>query len=336
MVLFDKGNIILKSLEFKKDPQEWMYQLRNAATAPDRLDAARALAEIKNNEDVAAALGEAARSDRFWAVRSESLRALGRIGGPAAQKQILAALGEPQPWVRSVAVGLLGGFKDEPSVAATLDKILREDRAYGVRGAALRSLAQQKAPNAFDALRAAAGMDSPDERIRSAALSAMGALGDDRAVPLLLEWSAPGKPISVRSPGIASLGRVAKQDKEVMKKLISYLDEPYQFIRFAAVLALAERGDPDAIAPLEKLAKDSNVSGGMSNFIQSQIARLKPKPAGAQPGAAGGEAAKGSAQVGAAEPSNQQILQAIEKLQKDLSEIKERLKKLEERVADKK
>jgi len=336
MVLFDKGNMILKSLEFKKDPQEWIYQLRNAATAPDRLDAARALAEIKNNEDVAAALGEAARSDRFWAVRSESLRALGRIGGPAAQKQILSAVGEPQAWVRSVAVSLLGSFKDDATVAATLDKIFREDKAYGVRGAALRSLAQQKAPNAFDALRAAAGMDSPDERIRGAALSAMGALGDDRAVPLLLEWSAVGKPISVRSPAIASLGRMAKQDKEVMKKLIAYLDEPYQFIRFSAVLALAERGDSDAIAPLEKLAKDSNVSAGMSDFIQSQIARLKPKPAGAQPGAAGGEAPKGPAQAGAAEPSNQQILQAIEKLQKDTAEIKERLKKLEERVSEKK
>ena len=43
MVLFDKGDNILKSLEFKKGATELIYQLKNAETVPDRADAAVAL-----------------------------------------------------------------------------------------------------------------------------------------------------------------------------------------------------------------------------------------------------------------------------------------------------
>jgi aminopeptidase N len=330
LVLFDKGGMTLRTLDFPKPPAEWVYQLRKASGVPDRLDAVRALAEIKGNDEVIAALGEAARSDTFWAVRIEALRVLGRLGGPVAQKQIFAALDQPEPWVRSVAVNQLGGFKEDASVAPRLDKYFREDKAYGVRAAAVGALARQKAPNAFDILREAAGMDSPDERLRSAALASMGVLGDERALPMLLEWSATGKPLNLRTPAIQSLSRLGVKNKEVTQRLISYLGEPYQFVRFSTVFALAERGDPEAIPALEAVAKNPEVTSGMSQFIQSQIARLKPPPAGAKP------AAPSAAQAAGAAPTNQQILEAIEKLQKETAEIKERLKKLEERLGERK
>lgn len=288
LVLFDKGDMILKSLEFKKEWQELVYQVRNASAVTDRLDATRALGEIKGNDDVVAALGAAAQGDKFWAVRSEALRALGRIGGPAAQKQILGALGEKEPWVRRVAVSLMGAFKEDPSVVGTLEKIYREDKTYDVRTATLGALAQQKAPSAFETLRQAVGTESPDDRLRIAALRALGGLGDDRAVLLLSEWSATGKPINVRGAAISGLGRLAKNDKQITQKLLGYLDEPYQNLRFNTVFALVERGDTDAIAPLEKLAASPDLGEGMADFIRGQLARLKPRPAGAQPGAPGG------------------------------------------------
>ena len=41
MVLFDKGDKILKSLDFQKTPEEWIRQLQTATDVPDRADAAR-------------------------------------------------------------------------------------------------------------------------------------------------------------------------------------------------------------------------------------------------------------------------------------------------------
>jgi HEAT repeat protein len=206
-----------------------------------------------------------------------------------------------------------------------------------VRTAALGALAQQKAPSAFELLQQAVGTESPDDRLRIAALRALGGLGDDRAVPLMVEWSAASKPIDVRAAAIFGLGRLAKNDKEITRRLVGFLEEPYQNLRFNTVFALVARGDQDAIAPLEKLAADPNLGEGMADFIRGQVVRLKPRPAGAQPGAPGGAASpQGQARAEGAGPTNQQILQAIEKLQKDTEEIKERLKKLEERIGEKK
>jgi len=275
LVLFDKGNKILKSVEFRKDPQEWMYQLKNAESVPDRLDAARALGEVKNNGEVVAALGETARRDAFWGVRVESLRALGRIAGPAAQKQIVAALGDERPWVRQVVVELMGTFKDDATLADRLKTIFREDKAYRVRAEALASFARQKPAAGLALLKAAAATDSPDDRLRIAALRAMATLGDDQAVPVLLEWSATGRPFPVRVAAITSLGRLDRKNKAITRRLIACLLENYRSVRSATISALGERGDPDAVAPLEALLKSGELSPGQEALARGVLDRLK-------------------------------------------------------------
>ena len=210
LVLFDKGDRVLKSLEFHKDKKEWLYQLKNAATVPDRTDAAEALAKFKDDDAVIAGLGESTKKDSFWGVRAEAARALGRISTPAAAKRVLAALSNQEPWVRSVVVAQLGSFKDDPAVVEKLVSISRSDVSFRVRAEALQSLGRLKSPNAFSILQAAAAAESPDQTVESAALKALGSLGDDRAVPLLLESSAPGKPIELRRAALSSLGHLDK------------------------------------------------------------------------------------------------------------------------------
>src|SRR5205823_5877655 len=83
MVLFDKGGHILKSAVFHKDKKEWLYQARNAAEFADRADAVQALAKIKDDPEVGAALGEVLRSDKAWGVRATAADALGEHGTPA-------------------------------------------------------------------------------------------------------------------------------------------------------------------------------------------------------------------------------------------------------------
>ena len=98
MVVFDKGDNVLKSVEFKKNAAMLIYQLKNAETVPDRAEAAVALGEMKDSPDAVAALGYAAQHDLFWGIRVESLKALGKIGGGAAEKQVLASTNDDQPY----------------------------------------------------------------------------------------------------------------------------------------------------------------------------------------------------------------------------------------------
>ena len=294
MVVFDKGDNVLKSVEFKKNAAMLIYQLKNAETVPDRAEAAVALGEMKDSSEVVAALGYAAQHDLFWGIRAESLKALGKIGGGAAEKQVLASTNDDQPWVRKAAVQQLGNFTDDPSLAPKLIEIASKDKAYGVRAAALNAIGEIKAPKAYDVLTAALKTDSPDDTIRNGALEGLGSLGDDRAVPALLEWSGPGKDFETRGAAIEAVAGMDVKNKAITQTLISYLKEPYTDVKFTTLFALGRRGDPDAIAPLEELVKSGDLNLGATPYVEMQIQALKKKAAENQPGGANAGAGAGA------------------------------------------
>jgi HEAT repeat protein len=158
---------------------------------------------------------------------------------------------------------------------ARLTAIASSDKAYRVRAAALGALADLKAPGAYDALAAAVNTDSPDNVVRDAALGGLGRLGDDRAVPLLLEWSRPGKDQRTRQAAMLAVGRLDKKNKEITKTLLAYLHEPSFDVSLWGLFAIGERGDADAIGPLEDLLKSDDVTANQKTMIESQIEVLQ-------------------------------------------------------------
>ncbi len=274
MVIFDRGDKVLKKLDFKRDPALLAYQLEHAETVPDRAEAAVELGGLGSDSQVIAALGEAAKHDPFWGVRAEALKALGKIGGDA-EKLVLAGLEDPQPWVREVAVRTLGSFQQEKEVAARLTDMAAHDRAYRVRAAALRSLAEVKAPNAYVTLSAAVSSDTPDDILREAALGSFGVLGDPRAVPVLMAWSAPGKPVGGREQAISAMAELDKTNQTITAALVSYLHDSDFDLRVTAILALAARGDRTAIGPLEQMRADGELTVGEGPYVDSALSILK-------------------------------------------------------------
>ncbi len=330
-VLFDKGGHILKSAEFHKEKKEWLFQLKNATDFSDRADAVIALGKIKNDEEVVAALAETLRKDKAWGIRATAAETLGHLDGASASKQLLDALNTAnEPWVRSRVVSALANFKDDAAVAAKLDSIAHQDGSYRARAAALQALAGLKAPNSLTVLNAAVAADSPDDFLRNAALRSMGTLGDDKAVPLLLEWSAPGKPIDSRQAAIGSLARLQKDNKDITKQIVSYLNEPHSPIRMSAIFALGLRGDASAIPALEALLKSGDLSIEMSPIIKQQIARLK-KPQDGKGNPEADEDGEGGEKVGA-EDGQAAVTQRLDKLEHLIQEMNERLKAIETRL----
>lgn len=335
MIVFDQGDKILKSLDFKRPPEALIYQLKNGSTVPDRADAATALGAVKDNSDVVAALGEAVQHELFWGVRAEAFRALGEIGGPEAEKWVLVGMNDEKPWAREVAAEELGNFKDDPSLGPKLVEFATSEKAYRVRAAALNSLAKIKAPNAFDTLAAAAKTDSPDDTIRQGALHAFGSLEDDRAVPILLIWMAPGKPLETRRAAIEGIAGLDKSNKEITKALISCLKEPYFDVKFTALFALGERGDTDAIPALESLLASGELPIGSAPFVQQQIAAIKAQASGKAP-ASHGHAHGGHGAAAEAEPAagaQDATVDALKRIQQQMEEVNDRLSKIESQLA---
>jgi aminopeptidase N len=326
MVLFDKGNKILRSLDFQKPPEEWIRQLQTAQDVPDRADAAVALGNIKDNDNVTVALGEAARRDHFWGVRNEALRALGRINSPNARKLVLAALSNEQPWVRQVAVEQMGKFQNDEETVKRLQAIYKDDKAFSVRGVALQSLAQVKGSGTTALLEKALSTSSPDDVLRRASLRAMGTLGDDAVVPSLLEWSGPGKPSSLRGIAIGALGRVDLKNHDITARLISYLNETSFDIRYASIFALGHRGDPTAIEPLEALLKTGQLSISVPHAVEGLIEQLKAKSvAHTDPPAAEQKIADTSSGAN----NNQIVVDRLDRMERQMTEMNDRLRKIE-------
>jgi aminopeptidase N len=325
MVLFDKGTQILKSVEFKKDKKELLYQLKNAGEVADRADAAEELAKIKGDDAVVASLGDALSNDKSPGVRQTVAEALGEIGGAAASKQLLDSLNATkEPLVRATIVQSLQNFKDDPAIATRLEAIARDDSSYRTRGAALRALGSMKAPGAYDTLVAAVSGDSPDGFLRNAGLSGLGSLGDDKAVPLVREWTAPGKEMDSRQAAILSLAHLAKDNKELTQFIAGFLQSPDFPIRRTAVFALGIRGDASAIPALEAMLQSKDLSIEMAPMIKEQIERLKnPMAKGGHHGMEHPESNAG------AKPQEDERLGHLQQL---VEEMNNRLKEIEKRL----
>ena len=335
MVLFDKGGNVLKSAEFHKDKKEWLYQLRNASAFADRQDAAMALEKIKNDEDVVSVLGNALHNDKFWGIRATAADALGKIGGASASRQLLDALTSAgEPWVRYRIVVALGNFKDDKTIAAKLTEIAKDDNSYRARAAALEALGRLKSPGALATLETAVSLDSPDGYLRNAALRALAPLGDDTVVPLLEQWSAPGKPIESRTAAIRSLASLGKDNQGITKQIAGYLTEPHFPVRMAAIFSLGGRGDATAVPALEALLKSDDLSIEMVPMIKGQIARLK-SPAGSKPASAGGDDGESTGETASSSgkgSDSEAVLQRLDRLEHLVQEMNERMKSLETRL----
>jgi aminopeptidase N len=280
MVLFDKGGHILKSAEFHKEKKEWLYQLRHATDLADRADAVIAIGKLKNDEEAIAALGETLRNDKAWGVRATAADTLGQLDGVSASKLLLTALdSSDKPWVRSRVVSALGNFKDDAAVAAKLEVIAKQDESYRARAAALQALGRLKGPKVFETLDATVAGDSPDGFLRNAALRALGSLGDDKAVPLLLEWSAAGKPIDSRTAAINSLGRLQSDDLSIemapmIKGQIARLKKPADGKPVANPGAGDADEDSTESAAGEKLTTEQRLEK-LEHLLQEMSERLK-------------------------------------------------------------
>jgi aminopeptidase N len=330
MVLFDKGQQILKSAEFHKEKKEWLYQLKNATDLADRAEAVQALAKLKKDDEVVAALGAVLNADKAWGLRDIAADALGRIGSAPAGKQLLNALdANAHPDVRSHIVTALGNIKEEPQIIAKLLAIAHDDASYRARANALQSLGKLKVSDGLPVLEAAVNADSPDDFLRNAALRSLGYLGSDKGVPLLREWSAPGKAIETRGAAIASLGRLEKSNKEITALIASYLTEPHYPIRYAAMRALGNRGDASAIPALQALLKRDDLSIDMAPTVKQQITRLQKEENGRAASSEEGETEKSGDTI------EEAVTQRLDKLERLIQEMSDRLKSIESSLAKK-
>jgi aminopeptidase N len=313
-VIPDPGNDILKTLDEKKGEPLWTAQLAGAERAIDRVRAARALGKAGAATAIAA-LTTSLRDDASWIVRGEAALALGAIKTDAARDAIAAAVAaEPHPKGRRHLIKALGSFRGDERAADAVLPTLQRDASYFVEAESAMSLAKTRSPRAFDQLRAAMTRPSYLDVIQSMCLSGMAELRDERGIEVALEAARYGKPVIGRRAAIGVLGALgaefAPHKRRVRETLVELLDDRDFRARIAAVEALRVLGDPDAIAALHR-AESKDLDGRVRRRAREVARKL----------------ADGSAQ----QEQVKSLRDAVEKLQEENRELKERVMKLEVR-----
>jgi aminopeptidase N len=312
-VLFDPRDVILKSIAFKKPASEWIWQLEHAPRVVNRSEAAVALGSLSGPE-VIAAFERAGTSDAFYGIRMDVADSLGRIRTEEARPPLVKMLGDSNYQVRSAAASALGSLPKNPETISRLLEIARTDGSFGVRQSALRAAARLKPEKGFDLIKPFLDMDSPGEQMRSAAAGALDLIGDEAAVPVLLELTQSPND-RVRQTALRAFGSLGKGKQAVTDRLLQALHDPDKNDRGAAIFALQQRRETSAVQPLEQLAQ-SEALPNLARAARAAADSIRTPAASSRPPAAGTD------ELGP-------LRNRIAELEKENGELKARLDRLE-------
>jgi aminopeptidase N len=252
-VIFDPGDVILKSIKLTKSGALWRRQLAAAELGIDRVLAARALADLPEPANVAA-LKDALADDRFWGVRGAAARALGKTRRSDARDLLIEALRDGEPRVRrAAAAGLASYVGDETAGRALAERLEAGDASVFVEAELALALGKTRAPSALVLLPRLVDRPSFMDVLASRAIEGLGQTGDERALPLIREAWRPGGGFPVRRAVVGALAELARgtaMARAAREAIEPRLGDRDFRVRGESAAALARLGLTDALPAL--------------------------------------------------------------------------------------
>ncbi|MBX3356013.1 MAG: HEAT repeat domain-containing protein [Phycisphaeraceae bacterium] len=267
MVAIDPRLATLKTLEVDMETKlltaaAWRGPTQAARRfAIDALASRSEPASLDMLMDVATAVGAPRTS------RRRAIEALADFGTPEALAKLIDLFdrGEADPRVR---LALVRALQKQPKddAAERLEKVALHDRSYQCRAAAASILGSIKASDRAEVLLTLTKQPSHQERIRGAAIEALVAIEDLRAIEPALALAARGnfdraRPDAIRA--LAKLGGMAESaDRDrIIQALLPMLDDPERRSRDAAGEALATLRATEATDRLQAIASSDRDPG---------------------------------------------------------------------------
>ncbi len=260
MVIFDKGNWILKGLTVHNTLDGWIAQARHAPHPVDRLRALKAIEEMDSSGSSLPAVCAMAVADSFYGVREAAVRALPKLSkaSPAAKDSARAAaiavLRDRVPGVRSAALGALLRLRGAEAAGPVREAL--KDSSYSVVSAALYALA--KVDSAGAAPDIVKHLDMPSHRnvVELAALWSLSWVDTARAHTEAMKRVQPGHPVWVRYASLVQLGRTGRGRADAAALVAGMIDEDDRTLQGTAIRTLGTIGDASVLPRLEVIAAD--------------------------------------------------------------------------------
>ncbi len=216
---------------------KYIHILRSARKWRDRAFAAELLGRVGGAKAVPALLETVtATRTEDSDVREVALRALARIADPRAVEPLIKALENAEVWLAPRIADILARHGE--AVVAPLIAVLNDGGNRPARAWAANVLGEVRAQHAFPSV--VRLLDDPEDEVRAKAATALGRMGDRRAVGYLVDHLLSDPAPFVRARISSALGQLG--GPEVIERLVRALGDPAWWVRMRTVEALEHVG----------------------------------------------------------------------------------------------
>lgn len=278
-VNFDPKNWILKNLKFQKPIDMHIYQLTHDENSMERVRACQELSSFTTGDSLNA-LSDAIENDKFWGVRLEAAKALGKVGTKKAMEILLSkASHKDHKARRGIAAGLrhFSSIEGSETAVESLIAYLQNDVSYYARAYAAISLGYyKKSDRAFEALKRNLSQDSFNDIVRFGIFQGFAEMGDQRAVPLAIDYLLHGKHFYGRMYAAYALGKLGRNDAKAIDSLLSMKSDPDTYVKEAAAEGLGMLNDSSLIPSLESWL-EAEMEGRVRRMLRESIYNLKQR-----------------------------------------------------------
>ena len=285
-VVFDQGNNILDKTTFHRDLMGWYCQILYSYNAIDRIMGIRGLGNLHSDDEISIDewrnniyIISKSLNDKFWGVRKEAAKMLGKIKDDEALKVLCEAYDkQTHPRVKRAILKAIGNIGERETADFILSKIKNEDREYIVAEGIEALSKVLPMEEIYDNVIPFVNIPSHRHVIQTAVVKALDTanneISDDRIKKVLLDV-AFGIDVDsrVRTVAIDALKQYAK-DEDVKSLAKKYIDYNFRTTKQALIELLGESGDKSLIGFLKDL--NENTTDGWINYcIENAIDKLE-------------------------------------------------------------
>ena len=288
-VSFDVGNFFLKTVKLEYGFSELSSQLLNDPDPTSRIYAAIALGK-KGNLETVKTFKKALAKEKFWGVKVEIIKQLGKTKLNQAMDLLIANIGDSHPKVRRAIVTALTNHKNIASYDALKEIILQGDASYYVEASAISGISkiiigslEDKQSETIELLNNVLETKSGwNEVLRSAAINGLSQLKTSaEAVDIIVKYTRVGTPQALRLTSIRGLGAISagqKADKltTILEKFDAMISETFFLTQISLIGGLSQIKDARAIGLLGTLA-DTTPDGRVKQRAEEAMGKVRAK-----------------------------------------------------------
>ncbi|MFQ5709513.1 MAG: M1 family aminopeptidase [bacterium] len=256
MVSFDGRGALVADVNFEKDLQELLFQIKND-DLPGQIGALRQLARrFPANPKTVQSMAAILSGKGFWGLKAEAALQLGVVRTEAAQQEISKALAAPDYRIRKAAVLALPKFGNAWAEAA-LKKAVSKDPHHDVVATAIVALARTNPENTVDFIGKQLGRASWYDEITIACLDAFKIIGSKTLVAKIKPFTGAKFNQQVRMSALDAWQSCAPEDVALHDRLMADVEKTPLSLQLFAIDLLGKLHVSKARPLLQRIAQQS-------------------------------------------------------------------------------